>query len=80
MNLIPCKKSDLRKTPRSNLYRLIKEFANSDAECALVAGGVAHYANGSSGARSINSAIKRYKFAGIRATFNDGQIYLVREV
>lgn len=80
MKLISCKKSDLRKTPRTDLFRLIKEFANSGAECALVAGGETHYANPNVGTRSINGAIKLYKFAGIKAIANDGKIYLIKEV
>ena len=79
MNLIPCKKSDLRKTPKTNLFRIIEQFADSGAECALVAGGAEHYADPNVGARSLNLAIKRYKFAGIKASNNDGEIYLIKE-
>lgn len=79
MNLIPCKKSDLRKAPRTNLFRLIKEFSESGAECALVQGGAEHYASPNVGARAINGAIKLYKFAGIKASNNDGEIYLIKE-
>lgn len=79
MNLMYCKKSDLRKTPRSNLFRLIKQFAESDAECALVQGGAEHYVHPNVGARALNEAIKRYKFAGIKASHNDGEIYLIKE-
>lgn len=80
MNLISCKKSDLTKTPRSNLYRLLNEFANSDAECALVAGAAEHYSTVNCGVRSITAAIKRYKFANVKATNNDGKLYLMREI
>ena len=79
MNLIPCKKSDMRKTPKANVFGIIKEFVNSGAECALVAGADEHYVNPNVGARSLNSAILRYKFAGVRAVSNDGKLYLVRE-
>lgn len=79
MTLIPCKKSDLRKTPRANLFRLIKQFANSGEECALVQGGAEHYVNPNVGARAINGAIKHYKVYGVKATNNDGQIYLIKE-
>lgn len=79
MNLILCKKSDLKKTPRTNLFRLLTEFAESGAECALVAGAAEHYATPNGGARSINGAIKHYRLAGIKATNNGGQIYLVRK-
>lgn len=80
MNLVACKKSDMRKTPRENIYKLIMEFVRSDAECALVAGAEVHYANHNVGARSITAAIKRYKIAGVKAVANDGKVYLVREV
>lgn len=79
MNLVPCKIPELEKSPKANLYRLIKAFANSDAECALVEGAVNHYARIDSGVRAFNEAIRRYKVAGIRATNINGQIYLIKE-
>lgn len=79
MNLIPCKKSDMRKTPRANTYKLVKDFVNSGAECALVAGADKHYANHNVGARSITATIKRYNIVGVKAVANDGKVYLVKE-
>lgn len=79
MKLIPCKKSDLKKEPKANIFRLIKEFTNSGAECALVQGGAEHYATPNVGVRAINSAFKRYKVYGAKARNIDGQIYLIKE-
>ena len=79
MNLIPCKKSELKKTPKTDLFRLIKDFANSDAECALIAGGTEHYCTPNCGATTINRAIKQHKVPQIKAIINDGEIYLIKE-
>ena len=79
MNLVPCKIAELGRDPKANLYRLIKAFANSDAECALVEGADKHYARINSGVRAMNAAVKRYGVPGIRATNVNGQIYLIKE-
>lgn len=79
MKLIPCKKSELKKTPKSNLFRLLKEFANSGAECALIEGATEHYCTSNCGANTINRAIKNYKIPQIKAIVNGGEVYLVKE-
>lgn len=79
MNLIPCRKSDLKKTPKTDLFRLIKEFANSDAECAVIVGATKHYCTPNCGANTINRAIKNYKIPRMKAIVNDGKVYLVKE-
>lgn len=79
MHLVPYDKSKLKRTPKTNLFKLVKEFVDSDADCAMVAGAAEHYATPSVGATTINESIKRYKFAQIRAVVNNGEIYLVKE-
>ena len=79
MNLIYCKKSDLKKEPKANLFGLLKQFTNSGAECALVEGGAEHYKDANVGARAIKDAIKRYKVYGVKVSNVGGQIYLIKE-
>lgn len=79
MNLIPCKKSELKRTLKSGLFHLIKEFADSDAECALLAGATVHYSTPNSATTTINRAIMNYKIPHIKAIVNGGEVYLIKE-
>lgn len=63
---------------RTKLYDILLSFVNAHIKCARVEDW--RYTDAMVGARVINTSIKRFKFAGIRAISRKGEIYLVNEL
>lgn len=77
--MITFKEFEYEKTrPYGNLRKLIKDFRDSGFKCAILENW--EYANALVGARSINTACKRYKTEYVRAIVRKEQIYLVNDL
>lgn len=80
MNLVVCNKAELENLDyykKSNVLKLIDEFAESDMDCARIEGSTHKTSN--SCQNSFNNAIKRYKKSGIRCVQRSGACYLIKE-
>lgn len=64
---------------RSNLFRLLSEFADSEMICVEVEGFEDHYASASSCQASLYQAIKHYGFA-MKTFAKNKKVYIVKEV
>lgn len=78
MRFVECDISELgRGYKRTKILTILDEFQKSGLECARVEDW--EYATASSGAGTLNKAIKNFRFAGMKAFSRNGQIYLVKE-
>lgn len=57
-------------------YVLVKEFASSGLECAILRDW--KHSSAYNCVASLNNSIKRFKIAGIKAVCANGQVYLIR--
>jgi hypothetical protein len=75
MRLVPYDRSKLKRRNSDN-YTIIDEFVQSGLECAKVEGWT--QAQSSSATNSLNSSIKRFRFANVRAIAYKKEVYLIK--
>lgn len=78
MKLVRANREELKFYKRTKWVALIREFLDSDMDCASVEG----YTNkdASNATSAIKASIKRYGFARVHACCVNGKVYLVKEI
>lgn len=67
------------KYQKNVLFKLLDDFVTGGYDCARVEGAPQHYKSLKSAQTTILNAIKIFKFVGVRASIQNGEIYLIKK-